>query len=167
MVDSYGEGGSSGPLGAALRRAWVGYQMALDTEMATAGFTERRFPDGRVLHLCRNSDGVTISDIGRDIGISRQAASKVVTAMVERGYVTVSASASDGREKIVTLTDRARDYLKAQRISARRIEGRVRSELGIDAYETLVRLADLLSLGEDVRLRDYIRSHRSGIEPFI
>jgi DNA-binding MarR family transcriptional regulator len=155
------------PLGATLRRAWVGYQMALDAEMATAGFTDRRFPDGRVLHLCRNSEGVTISDIGRDIGISRQAASKVVAALGERGYVTISVSAADGRQKIVTLTDQARDFLKAQRLSARRIEGRVRSELGSDAYGVISRLADLLSPDEDIRLRDYIRSHRSDIEPFM
>ena len=47
--------------------------------MAAAGFGERRFPDGRVLRLCSTPPGSTISAIGREIGITRQGAAKVVT----------------------------------------------------------------------------------------
>src|SRR5665213_3303772 len=77
-------------LGPALRRAWVGYQLRLDEAMADAGFGERRFPDGRVLRLCSTPIGATISAIGREIGITRQGATKVVTHLVERGYVAVA-----------------------------------------------------------------------------
>ena len=44
-------------LGAALRRAWVGYQRRLDQEIATAGFADRGFPDGRVLRMCSGQPG--------------------------------------------------------------------------------------------------------------
>src|ERR1700728_2005300 len=64
-------------LGPALRRAWIGYQLRLDEAMAAAGFGERRFPDGRVLRLCSNAAGSTISAVGREIGITRQGAAKV------------------------------------------------------------------------------------------
>src|ERR1039458_6918508 len=50
-------------LGAALRRAWLGYQLRLDRAMAEAGFGERKFPDGRVLRLCSSEAGSTISAI--------------------------------------------------------------------------------------------------------
>ena len=147
------------PLGPSLRRAWVGYQIALDTEMAAAGFPERRFPDGRVLRLCDDTADVTISDIGRSIGVSRQAASKIVGALHERGYVAVTASDADRREKVVTLTALARDYLSAQRDAARRIEQRVRAGIGSDAFEALGRLVEVLSPSPDVRMRDYIGAH--------
>jgi DNA-binding MarR family transcriptional regulator len=153
------------PLGPSLRRAWVGYQIALDAEMAAAGFAERRFPDGRVLRLCAESADVTISDIGRSIGISRQAASKIVGALHERGYVAVSASDSDGREKVVTLTPLARRYLSAQRVAARRIEQRVREDIGPDAFDALERLVAVMSPSPDVRMRDYVRAHHAELGP--
>jgi hypothetical protein len=142
------------PLGPCLRRAWVGYQIALNTEMAAAGFAERRFPDGRVLRLCDDTADV-----------SRQAASKIVGALHERGYVAVSASGSDGREKVVTLTQLARDYLSAQRDAARRIEQRVRDDIGADALHALERLVAVLSPSPDVRMRDYLRAHHSELGP--
>jgi DNA-binding MarR family transcriptional regulator len=169
MVDNSGGGGEpspgppAGPLGPSLRRAWVGYQIALDAEMAAAGFAERRFPDGRVLRLCNNGADVTISDIGRSIGISRQAASKIVAGLHERDYVAVSASGSDGREKVVTLTQLARDYLSAQRVAARRIEQRLRAEIGADALQALDRLVAALSPSPDVRMRDYIGAHQTDL----
>jgi len=57
---------------------------------------------------------VTISEIGRDLGITRQGASKIVGGLRDRGYVTLSPSPTDGREKIVTLTAHALAYLQAQ-----------------------------------------------------
>jgi hypothetical protein len=62
----------------ALRQAWVGYQRRLDEQMATAGFEDRGFPDGLVLRICSRTPGVTISQIGRELGITRQGAAKVV-----------------------------------------------------------------------------------------
>jgi len=151
-------------LGAALRQAWVGYQTRIDAEMAEAGFADRRLPDGRVLRLCARSDDVTISDIGRMLGITRQGASKIVASLGERGYVSVVVSALDAREKIVTLTPQANDYLAAQRRAAERIEGRLRRELGLEAFGALERLLAALSPGEDVPMRDYTHSHRSHVD---
>ena len=88
-------------LGGALRRAWVGYQRRLDEELAVAGFADRGVPDGRVLRICSRSTGVTVSDIGREIGITRQGASKLVNGLERRGYLALTASATDGREKVV------------------------------------------------------------------
>src|SRR5437764_4243386 len=90
-------------LGPALRRAWVGYQRRLDAAMAEAGFGDRGFPDGRVLRMCRDSE-TTISQIGRELGISRQGAGKIVNGLRDRGFVSVDASPRSGREKIVTIT---------------------------------------------------------------
>ena len=149
-------------LGPALRRAWIGYQQRLDRAMADAGFDERRFPDGRVLRLCSAPAGSTISNIGRELGMTRQGASKLVSHLQERGYVSVADSATSRREKTVTLTDLGTQYLGAQRSAVRTIEHEVRVELGgtgigEEALDVLYRLLDVLDGGDDkVRMRAYL-----------
>jgi DNA-binding MarR family transcriptional regulator len=134
-----------GALGGALRRALAGYRLRMDQELAAAGFDDRRFPQGRVLRMCAGPSETTISDIGRELGISRQGASKVVAGLRERGYVAVTPSAVDGREKFVTLTPRAVGYMTARREAARAIEASVRREIGADGMEQLFRYLDVLA----------------------
>jgi DNA-binding MarR family transcriptional regulator len=145
-------------IGPALRRAWVGYQRRLDEAMATAGFDDRRFPDGRVLRMCADPNETTISQIGRELGITRQGASKIVASLRDRRYVTVSGSPTSGREKIVKLTPRAVAYLATQRKTARAIERRLRSQLGDESFDSLDRLLTVLGEDQDIRMREYLRS---------
>ncbi|HEY1569598.1 MAG TPA: helix-turn-helix domain-containing protein [Solirubrobacteraceae bacterium] len=98
-----------------------------------------------MLRLCIGAADVTISQIGRELGITRQGASKIVAGMRDRGYVTLSQSATDGREKIVKPTRRAIEFTAAQREAARRIEARIRGELGDDALDALYELLDALA----------------------
>jgi DNA-binding MarR family transcriptional regulator len=147
-------------LGPALRRAWVGYQRHLDEKMTAAGFADRGFPDGRVLRMCSAPADTTVSQIGRELGITRQGASKIVAGLQDRRYVTLSPSATDGREKIVKLTPRAVDYLAAQRKAAHAIESQIRTELGPEALANLFRLADALGGHDDLRMSDYLRQMR-------
>jgi predicted transcriptional regulator len=100
----------------------------MDRAMADAGSGERRFPDGRVLRLCSGEAGSTISAIGREVGITRQGASKVVTDLRDRGYVTVADSTTSKREKSVTVTSRGIDYLADQSAAARTIEDELRAD---------------------------------------
>jgi DNA-binding MarR family transcriptional regulator len=144
-------------LGPALRRAWLGYQLRLDEAMADAGFDDRSFPDGRVLRLCSDPGGSTISGIGRELGITRQGASKAVGHLREKGYVSVVDSVSSGREKTVTLTSRGIEFLEAQRRAARTIDRQLRAELGEAGFSGLYELLDTLEHGEQVRLRSYLQ----------
>ncbi len=148
-------------LGVALRRAWLGYQLRVDRAMAEAGFGERRFPDGRALRMCSGEAGSTISAIGRELGITRQGASKVITDLRDRGYVTVADSTTSKREKSVTVTPRGIDYLAHQRAAARTIEDELRAELGEAAFSALGTLLDALDAGEGLRLRAYLRRSSS------
>ena len=148
-------------LGAALRRAWLGYQFRLDRAMADAGFGERRFPDGRVLRVCSDQAGSTISAIGRELDITRQGASKVVAALRERGYVAVADSSTSKREKSVVLTPQGVDYLAHQRAAAQKIEAELRAELGDATVTALGALLGALDAGDGVRLRAYLRRSSS------
>lgn len=141
------------PLGDALHRAWAGYRRRVDEELAAAGFRDRSSPDRRVLRLCSSATPVTISEIGRDLGITRQGASKIVAGLRDRGYVTLSPSPTDGREKIVTLTAHALAYLRAEKAAGRRIEARMRRELGDEAFEALHQLLEALAVQGRARPR--------------
>jgi DNA-binding MarR family transcriptional regulator len=153
---------SSVGLGGMLRRAWVGYQHRLDTAMADAGFGERRFPDGRVLRLCSVQAGSTISAVGRELGITRQGASKVVGHLRDRGYVAVADSATSKREKSVVLTSSGIAYLRVERAAARAIEDELRVALGEEEFSCLFTLLDALDDGEGERMRTYLQrsTHR-------
>lgn len=126
--------------------------------MAAAGFPDREFPNGRVLRLCAGSDQMTASQIGRELGITRQGAGKIVSTLVERDYLALAASSTDRREKVVVLTPRAFDYLAAQRMAVQRIEQELQSVLGGEAFDALSTLLDALGTGDNQpRLRDYLR----------
>lgn len=150
------------PLGAALRRAWIGYQLLLEEQMAASGVRRRNFPDGRVLHICARSSDTTISEIGRELGITRQGASKIVGVLRDQGFVKVQTSAVDGREKLVTLTRTATSYLDAQRNAARSIERRMKAEVGGEAIEALHELVEVLGGNDTPRLRTFLRAHSRG-----
>jgi DNA-binding MarR family transcriptional regulator len=151
------DGARPARLGVALRQAWVGYRRQLEQELAGAGFGDRGFPDGRVLRLCTGASDVTISQIGRELGITRQGASKIVASLRDRGYVTLSASPTDGREKIVKPTRRAIAFLAAQRDAAARIEARIRNELGTGPLDALHQLLDVLGVEDEPRPAEYLR----------
>jgi DNA-binding MarR family transcriptional regulator len=136
-----------GQLGMALRRALAGYRRQIDDELVAAGFPDRRFPEGRVLVMCAGPGEITISEIGRQLGITRQGASKIVAGLRERDYVAVTPSPADGREKLVTLTPKAAGMLAARARSAARLEARLREEIGPEGVEQLLRALDLIAAG--------------------
>lgn len=144
-------------LGPALRRAWLGYQRRLDEEMAAAGFGDRMFPDGRVLRMCSDSSDTTISQISRELEITRQGAGKIVAILRGNGYLTLTASSTDRREKIVTLTPLAMDHLAAQRTAAGKIERQLQSEVGDGGFAGLHRLLEALGGDEEARMSPYLR----------
>jgi DNA-binding MarR family transcriptional regulator len=148
--------GSNG-LGPALRRAWIGYQLRLDAAMAEAGFGERRLPDGRVLRLCSGRSGSTISAIGRELGMTRQGAAKVVTRLTDSGYITVSDSATSGRERSATLTTRGINYLEAHHAATQAIERELQTLVGEAGFAGLLALLEALDHGDLPRMRTYLR----------
>ncbi len=144
-------------LGPALRQAWVGYRRRMDQELAAAGFADGRFPDGRVLRICSRSGETTIAQIGRELGITRQGASKIVASLHERGYVTLTGSPTDRREKLVALAPRATEFLAARQEAGHLIERELRAEVGAESFESLYRLLQALGAEEQPRLGDYLR----------
>jgi DNA-binding MarR family transcriptional regulator len=144
-------------LGPTLLRAWAGYRRRVDQELAAAGFGERRIPDGRVLRLCADADGLTISEIGRQLEITRQGASKIVAGLRDNDYVTLSPSQTDAREKVVQPTARGLEFLRVRRQAARKVERELRETLGPEVVAAVYQVADALS-DDEALPRDYLRA---------
>ena len=80
--------------------------------LAERGWHDVRPNYGFVLLAARGS-GVQGSDIAALMGVSKQAASKLVDAMEQAGYVRRGPHADDQRAKMVTLTAAGDDLLAA------------------------------------------------------
>jgi DNA-binding MarR family transcriptional regulator len=72
-------------------------------------------PDVRPLHgfvfQAIGAAGTSAAELGRRLGISKQAAGKIVGSLDGLGYVSVTADPADGRRKIIRLTSRGVDCL--------------------------------------------------------
>lgn len=125
--------------------AWWSYAHRLDTDTAAAGFDQRRFPMIYMFALYAEPAAMTISRFA----ISRQAASKIVAKLRELGYVTVVASTSDRREKVVELTQRAIEFVTARRRAASALDAEVRRRLGDTDFDQLRRMLAVVAEAAD------------------
>lgn len=57
-------------------------------------------------------DGATASEVGRRLGVSKQAAGKTIDQLERLGYVARSVDEQDARRKLVVLTDAGIDMLR-------------------------------------------------------
>lgn len=55
--------------------------------------------------------GATAAEVGRSLGVSKQAAAKTIDRLVSLGYVQISADPTDARRKVVTATRRGHAML--------------------------------------------------------
>jgi DNA-binding MarR family transcriptional regulator len=90
-----------------------GFRMLIDRlheELARQGHAEARPAHGFALQAIGPS-GTTASELGRRLGVSKQAAGKTVDRLVRLGYVERVASEADARAKVVRLTPLGLDLL--------------------------------------------------------
>jgi len=117
-------------LGQALRIAWWSYVHRIDTDMEAAGYPERRAAMNYVFALYAQPGPITISEMGRQFDVSRQAASKIVAELSQRGYVRAVASSTDQREKVVELTPKAIEHVTARLGAAAALDRAIRERVG-------------------------------------
>ncbi len=127
-------------LGQALRVAWWGYTQRLDNEMESAGYPERSYPINYVFALYAQPGSMTISEMGRQFTISRQAASKIVGELRRRGYVRATVSATDQREKVVELTPQAIEMVTARLHAAAGLDRAIRDRIGDAGLDELFKM---------------------------
>jgi DNA-binding MarR family transcriptional regulator len=92
---------------ALLRAARGAYGHAIGTRLARAGFDDMPRNGPYVLGGMANHGG-TASDLIRQLGISKQAASQLIDVLVLRGYLERDVNAEDRRRMTIELTERGR-----------------------------------------------------------
>ena len=134
-----------GDLLAQARERWIRV-MAL--RLGALGFHDYRRSDPLVMRSLRGGE-VSLGALGVRLGVTRQAARKVVNGLVERGYAQVTTSSQDSRRRLVNLTPRGRDYLAAVVATLRAMHDEVVDSVDPQrlaaAYSVLVVVRDTFS----------------------
>lgn len=83
---------------------------ALHERLAAEGHPDARPLHGFVLQAL-GPDGTTAAELGRRLGVSKQAAGKTVEALERQGYVARRDDPADARRRVVVRTARGTDLL--------------------------------------------------------
>ena len=93
----------------------IGYRQLIDglhDQLQIRGWTDVRPAFGFVLLAARDQP-TSVTELAGLMGMTKQAASKLVDAMVSGGYVRRGTDSHDGRQRPVTLTNRGEALLSA------------------------------------------------------
>jgi DNA-binding MarR family transcriptional regulator len=96
--------------------------------------------------IARN--GVPLSEIIGELGVSKQAAGQLVDTLVVRGYLDRSPDPADRRRLTVSLTERGALAAQATRSAVERVDAALTNRVGAeDIRRTRATLAALIDLG--------------------
>lgn len=78
---------------------------------------------------------LTVAQLGRIIGISRQGAHKCAKSLIERGYLTIENKNS--RDKELLLTDKGMKFCRETLILKEKFEEEIKNNIGEKEFEVL------------------------------
>jgi len=132
----------------------TGYRSVIDE--AHRELAERGHPDLRPAHgfalQAVGTFGATAADVGRRLGVSKQAAGKTIDRLMELDYVMRGTEAADRRRKLVRLTPRGWQALAQSAESFARVRARWAAELGADRVASLETGLRTMTAGQPFRL---------------
>lgn len=131
-----------------------GYRMVIDEahqELAVRGHPDLRPAHGFALQAI-GTFGATAADVGRRLGVSKQAAGKTIDRLIELGYVTRGTEAADRRRKLVRLTPRGWQALAQSAEAFAQVRARWAAELGPDRVAALEADLRTMAAGQPFRL---------------
>ncbi|MFB4292478.1 MarR family winged helix-turn-helix transcriptional regulator [Nonomuraea sp. ATR24] len=120
-------------------RLFLAFRVLIDelhAELARQGHPDMRPMHGFVMQAI-GSRGTTAVDLGRVLGVSKQAAGKTIETMERAGYVERTRDPDDTRRKIVRLTPFGVDALARSARIFDALRARWAEELGQDRLEAL------------------------------
>jgi DNA-binding MarR family transcriptional regulator len=101
----------------------------LEQAVGDAGYPHMRPPFGFVIRALAES-GLTLTELAERLGVTKQAAIKVVDEMEARGFVERRPAPGDRRAKILTLTERGLGVRRAALAESHAMEAELRRDLG-------------------------------------
>lgn len=121
-----------------------------------AELARRDHPDARPLHgfvfQAIGRDGTTAAELGRRLGISKQAAGKIIDGLERLGYVKRESDQSDARRKRVSLTARGEQLLRQSVELFDALRASWAQELGPDRLRALEADLRTITAGRPQRL---------------
>lgn len=117
-----------------LMRAFRGLVDSVHRQLAAQGFPGLRAQHGFALQAI--AEGCTSVELGRRLGVSKQAAAKTARALAEMGLTRVERNEHDRRERVITVSVRGQRMLQLSAAAFRRELASWRSLAGDDAVTT-------------------------------
>jgi DNA-binding MarR family transcriptional regulator len=108
-------------LGILLALAYQEFVNLLHEDLATHGYDDLARSDGYVFRALE-AEPLTTSGLADRLGMSKQGAGQLVVDLTRRGYLGSRPDPSDGRARLLELSDRGRSALAAARDFHRRYE---------------------------------------------
>jgi DNA-binding MarR family transcriptional regulator len=133
-------------------RLLLGFRSLIDdlhAELARQGHPDARPMHGFVFQAI-GPDGTTAAELGRRLGVSKQAAGKTIDSLEQLGYVRREPDRRDQRQKIVVLTEHGLDALAKAAVIFDDLRARWAEILGPERLRALE--ADLRTVTGDLVL---------------
>ncbi|GAA1965411.1 MarR family winged helix-turn-helix transcriptional regulator [Kitasatospora viridis] len=118
---------------------FAGFRSIIDelhADLARQGHPDARPAHGFALQAVGRG-GATASEVGRRLGISKQAAGKTVDRLLQLGYVERADDPSDARRKLVRLTPHGVDLLARSAEVFERVRGDWMAALGAERVRAM------------------------------
>ncbi|MDA1360180.1 MarR family winged helix-turn-helix transcriptional regulator [Glycomyces luteolus] len=125
-------------------------------DAAHADLARHGHPDVKPMHgfvfQAIGTSGTTAVELGKRLGISKQAAGKTIAGLEQQGYVERAADPGDARRKLVRLTAKGVDMLAVSARSFDAIQARWAQTIGPERLAALQADLRTLAPGEVFRL---------------
>ncbi|HET9494741.1 MAG TPA: MarR family transcriptional regulator [Chloroflexia bacterium] len=118
--------------------------LRLHEALAEAGYPDIQPTHGNNLFRHLHSEGSRITDIAEQAQLTKQHIGNLVDYLEERGYVERIPDPTDGRAKLVRLTDKGRELERTAEDILDRLETRLATRLGPERYAALRALLEEL-----------------------
>jgi DNA-binding MarR family transcriptional regulator len=105
-------GGEPALFGDVLARARLSWVRQMSARLGQLGYDDYRRTDAIVCRILLRGP-VSVGRLGTALGVTRQAARKIVDGLEQRAYVTTARDGDDARRLNATLTPMGRDYARA------------------------------------------------------
>ena len=132
----------------------AGFRAVIDEaheELAALGHPELRPAHGFAMQAI-GTFGATAADVGRRLGVSKQAAGKTIDRLAELGYVERGGESADRRRKLVRLTPRGTEALALSAAAFEHVRARWTGLLGADRVAALQADLRAVAPGQPLRL---------------
>ena len=81
--------------------------------------------------------GIRAVDIARQVGITKQAVSKLVDELVQKGYLELTPDPTDGRASLVLMSEKGNEFLKLTIKYTQQVESQWSNQVGEKDFKTM------------------------------